>query len=368
MLIAFFACKGLNRGIEEPIDQLEESDPLAAIADIDTLIKWQNWAMASDEGLWEGDTSHNVRLSLVQTYGGEEETAPPFFSVKCMQVSGDTLFIADRARECLVCMNSSGEVFWEFGDSGEGPGHFSRIGPISVSGNWVAVCSIDGDKVELVSRSGESIRSISIQNPLYVEAISTDTFAVISKAEPGGDIHLFDINGDHLFSFGDCAWVAGEHIQRSTNAYSALLIGNRYLVVNHFFEYGIAVFDLQERQLVTEFARIHPSGNLPTSSLNELEDGYVAGTYFFLLGKVFTGPEGAINVKLDAIQRDGSVISSRTTIGPAPVTVIDRYSLAGDYLDSYCIPIPNCTVFRYSSPYLFVAQSSTGTIYQFLVE
>ena len=79
-------------------------------------------------------------------------------------------------------MNSSGKVFWEFGDSGEGPGHFNRIGPIAVSENWTAVCSTDGNKVELVSRSGESIRAISIQNTLYVEAISTNTFAVISRA------------------------------------------------------------------------------------------------------------------------------------------------------------------------------------------
>ena len=83
---------------------------------------------------------------------------------------------------------------------------------------------------------------------------------------------------------------------------------------------------------------------------------------------MFIGPEGVINVRLEAIQKDGSVINSRTTIGPAPVTVIDRYSLTGEYLDSYCIPLPNCTDFAYSDPYLYVSQSYTGTIFQFIIE
>ncbi len=83
---------------------------------------------------------------------------------------------------------------------------------------------------------------------------------------------------------------------------------------------------------------------------------------------MFIGPEGAINIRLDAIQKDGSVISSRTTIGPASVTVIDRFNLAGEYLDSYCIPLPNCTEFRYSDPYLYVSPPYTGIVFQFKIE
>lgn len=343
-------------------------DPLTLIADSDTLAKWQDWAMRSDEGLWENNPAHSVQLPLVRTYGCEDNPDPPFYSVNWMQVSGDTLFIADRARECLVCMNSAGEVLWEYGAPGEGPGHFTRIGPIAVSDSWLAICNIDGDRVELITRSGELIEIFNIMNPLYVEAINLETFAVLSIAEAGGDVHLFDIDSGYLTSFGECPWQGGEFIQRSTNAFSAQCIDDRYLIVNHFFEYKIVVFDVFEKELVTEFVRIHPSGSLPSSSVSMREDESIAGIFFFLLGKMFIGPEGAINIRLDAIQKDGSVISSRTTIGPAPVTVIDRYNLAGEYLDSYCIPLPNCTEFRYSDPYLYVSQSCTGTIFQFKIE
>jgi len=324
--------------------------------------------MESDTGLWENDSTHTVRLALVQTYGGEDNPDPPFFSVKWMQVSGDTLFIADRVRECLVCMNSCGEVLWEYGEPGEGPGHFTRIGPIAVSDTWIAVCNIEGDRVELLTRSGELTEVFSILNPLYVEAINSDCFAVISKQASGGDVHLFDINDGYLTSFGECPWQGGEFIQRSANAFSAVCLSNRYLVVNHFFEYTIVVFDVLEEEMVTGFARNHPSGSLPSSSVTRYDDGYISGTFYFVLGKMFTGPEGAINIRLDAIQKDGTVINSNTTIGPAPVTVIDRYSLAGEYLDSYCIPLPNCSAFAYSAPYLYAAQSYTGTIFQFKVK
>jgi len=360
-------CKGFDPNSETAIDSHIETidDPLTLIADSDTLAKWEDWAMRSDEGQWENDPSHNVQLTLVHTFGGEENLDPPFYSVKWMQVSGDTLFIADRARECLVCMNSAGEVLWEYGARGEGPGYFNRIGPIAVSDSWLAICNIDGDRVELITRSGELIEVFNIMNPLYVETIDPETFAVLSIAEAGGDVHLFDINTGHLASFGECPWQGGEFIQRSTNAFSAQCINNRYLIVNHFFEYRIVVFDVFEEELIAEFVRNHPSGSLPSSSVSMREDESIAGIFFFLLGKMFIGPEGAINIKLDAIQKDGSVINSRTTIGPAPVTVIDRYNLTGEYLDSYCIPLPNCTEFRYSDPYLYVSQSYTGTVFQF---
>jgi hypothetical protein len=363
-------CKDVDSNSEAISDSRIEAidDPLTLIADTDTLAKWQDWAMRSDEGLWENDPAHCVQLTLVQTFGGEDNPVPPFYSVKWMQVSGDTLFIADRARECLVCMNSAGEVLWEYGAPGEGPGCFCRIGPIAVSDSWLAICNIDGDRIELITRSGELIEVFNILNPLYVETIDPETFAVLSIAEAGGDVHLFDINSGYLTSFGECPWQGGEFIQRSTNAFSAQCIDDRYLIVNHFFEYRIVVFDVFEEELVAEFVRNHPSGSLPSSSVSMREDESIAGIFFFLLGKMFIGPEGAINIKLDAIQKDGSVISSRTTIGPAPVTVIDRYNLTGEYLDSYCIPLPNCTEFRYSDPYLYVSQSNTGTIYQFIIQ
>ncbi len=363
-------CKGFDPNSESVNNSHIETidDPLTLIADSDTLAKWENWAMRSDEGQWENDPSHKVQLTLVQTFGGEENPDPPFYSVKWMQVSGDTLFIADRIRECLVCMNSDAEVLWEYGEPGEGPGCFSRIGPIAVSESWLAICNIDGDRVELITRSGELVEVFSIMNPLYVQAIDQNTFAVLSKAEAGGDVHLFDVDSGYLTSFGECPWQGGEFIQRSTNAFSAQCIDNRYLIVNHFFEYNIVVFDMFEEELVTEFVRNHPSESLPASSVTNFEDGGISGTFYFLLGKIFIGPEGTINVKLAAIQKDGSVISSRTTIGPAPVTVIDRYNLTGEYLDSYCIPLPNCTEFRYSDPYLYVSQSYTGTVFQFIMD
>jgi hypothetical protein len=364
------ACQDSDQYREETaiLNEGEINGTLAIVTDLDTLQKWQDWAMSSDEGLWKNDPSQKITMTLLRTYGGEDNPNPQFFTVKWMEVSGDTLFISDRARECLVCMNSDGEVLWEYGEPGEGPGHFTCIGSIAVSDSWIAVCNTIGDRVELISRAGEPIDTYSLMNPLCVVTVSDEEFVVLSRAEYGGDIHLYNIHEGHTASFGECPWPGGEVTSRSTNEYSAVCVDTRYLVMNDFYTYRLFLFDLDEQELISSFIREHPSGNLPVSSMTQMDDGSVSGLFFFVLGKLFVCPCGVINIKLAAIQKDGTVISSRETIGPAPVTIIDRYSMNGEYLDSYCIPLPNCTEFRYSEPYLYVAQSNTGTIYQFSVD
>lgn len=344
------------------------SEESVFLAEEDTVLKWQEWAMSSSDGLWENSPPHSFELEYLRSYGGEDNPVPQFFTVNWMEVSGDTLFISDRARESLVCMNSDGEVLWEYGEPGEGPGHFTYIGPVAVSDSWIAVCNIRGDRVELITREGELIESYSIRNPLFVVKISEHEFAILSRAESGGDIHLFDVESGHITSFGECPWPGGDFTSWSANEYSAVLVDERYVVMNDFFTYGIYIFDLEQRILINDFIREHPSGDLPENIMTMNDDGSISGMFFFLLGKLFLGPEGCINIKLAAIQKDGSVISSRETIGPAPVTIIDRYDLNGDYLDSYCIPIPSITDIRCSDTYLYAAQANTGTIYLFEVK
>ncbi|MBD3278242.1 MAG: hypothetical protein GF388_08080, partial [Candidatus Aegiribacteria sp.] len=237
------------------IDQPNTTDEAIFLAEEDTVSKWQQWAMSSTDGLWEDDPTHSVEIEFVRSYGGENNPVPQFFTVNWMEVSGDTLFISDRARECLVCMNSDGEVLWEYGESGEGPGHFNYIGPVAVSDSWIAVCNIRGDRVELITRAGELIETYSIRNPLFVVRISEHEFAILSRAEPGGDIHLFDIENGHITSFGECPWPGGEFTSWSANEYSAVLVDERYLVMNDFFTYNILVFDVEERTLMNEFIR-----------------------------------------------------------------------------------------------------------------
>lgn len=105
----------------------------------DTLGKWSRWAMRTDEGLWEDDETRAINLELICTYGGEDMMNPPFYKVNSMHLTGDTLLITDQAQEALICIDLDGTVLWQYGEEGEGPGHFTYVGPSDSASDWIAV-------------------------------------------------------------------------------------------------------------------------------------------------------------------------------------------------------------------------------------
>lgn len=75
LMLAFIGC-GSDSGIE-PIDSAA-TDSVDYLCHPDTLDKWSEWAMRTDEGLWEDDADRSVNLEL-------------------------------------ICMSVDGPIFWEYG-------------------------------------------------------------------------------------------------------------------------------------------------------------------------------------------------------------------------------------------------------------
>ncbi len=161
---------------------------------LDTLEKWTAYVQSSDEGLWEDDPDHSLILGRVAALGGENDLSPPFYDPLYIHVISDTLLIADQATQELVCMNSSGELFWKAGDIGEGPGHFHGIGTMANAGNLIAVANTGLDRIDIFTCSGEFSRTISIQSPEDLIGVSDSTIIVLSGTEPNGDVHLVNLN------------------------------------------------------------------------------------------------------------------------------------------------------------------------------
>jgi hypothetical protein len=322
----------------------------------DTLEKWTAWAMRSDEGLWEGNPEHSVTLELVTTYGGEYLMNPPFYKVNWMHVTGDTLFVSDQAQETLICLNLDGTVYWSYGDEGEGPGHFCCIGGIDTGSDWVAVCNIYGERVEILSRNGERINMISVSNPQDVIALSDSTIAVLSKAESGGNVHVYQLPDSLLYSFGRPEWT--HRGIRANRDLAGMLVGET-LVVTSAFCNQIFFFDLEDKIVSDNFAREYPT---------EYETTH-GGVAWSVMGRPFLGFDSTICVELPAFSADAEFKVTNIPFEEwAPVTVIDRYDYTGNYLDSFCIPIRGGSHCIYSEDdELFVRQYSTSTIYRFKV-
>ena len=328
----------------------------------DTLTKWKTWAMRTDDGLWENETGHTIQLNLVQIYGGENLIDPPFFRLNWLSISGDTIFISDQAQEAIVCMGIDGTVHWTYGEEGEGPGHFCRILATDCSENWIAVCNVYGERIELLSRAGELIRIFSISNPQDVITINDTTFAVLSKSEPGGDVHIFHIEHGLQFSFGEAPW--SHHGKRANRDLNGLLIGEQLAVLSRFGN-QLFFYDLEDKTVSDDFSRIYPTSFKGTEVFTDDNGAVTGGLAYLVMGNFFTGPEGKINVGLMPFAPDGSFRTSGND-PYGPVTIMDRYDNDGIYLDSYCIPVSGAFFFEYSCEHgLFVYKSATGTLYRF---
>ena len=322
----------------------------------DTLEKWRQWAMRTDEGLWENDPAHSIRLELIQTYGGEEEIEPPFYRINWIHVSGDTIFISDQAQEALVCMGLDGTVYWKYGESGEGPGHFCWIGATDTGSDWIAVCNTNGDKVEILSRDGQRMSIINISNPQDVITLTDTTIAILSKAESGGDVHVYQLPDTHLYSFGEAPWT--HYGLRAEKDLWGLTSDNRLLITSRFCN-QIFFYDFESKTVSEDIARLYPTEYLVTGN----------GLAWFVLYNPFIGPENMLNVCIPAFTKDAGFRKGGISFDDlCSITIVDRYGYNGEYLDSYVIPVRDVRFCAFSPEFgLFVVQWSTGTIFRFSV-
>jgi hypothetical protein len=351
IIVTSFAC---SNGRSEDNDTT--SDLTDYLVHPDTLDKWATWAMRTDDGLWEYNPEHSVNLELVSTYGGEDLLNPPFYKVNWMHITGDTLFVSDQAQETLVCMGLDGSFYWSYGEEGEGPGHFCYIGGIDTGSGWVAVCNTYGDRVEILNRSGERISLITVSNPQDVIALSDSTIAVLSKAEHGGNVQVYQLPDSLLYSFGRPEWTHSGI--RANSDLAGMLVGDTLIVTSRFCN-QIFFFYLEDRTVSDNFAREYPTEYETTRG----------GVAWSVMGQPFLGIDSTICVELSSFSADAEFKVTNIPFEEwAPVTIIDRYDYTGNYLDSFCIPVRGGSHCIYTDDdELFVRQYSTSTIYRFKV-
>ncbi len=306
---------------------------------LDTLSKWKLYAESSDNGLWEGDSAHNLLLDRVAILGDEEDLTPPFFNALYLHIVGDTLMIADQSTQELVCMRPNGEILWKAGESGEGPGHFHGIGTIASAGDWISVANTGLGRIDFFSTSGVFTTTISIETPEDLIALSDSTLAVLSGTQQGGVIHIIHVDSGHIRSFGEIEEDPEMTLDsRFKDNLRGVFIPPDLLAFVSRYEHRLYIFNIETEEPVFAGVRDLPSEpSKPYRRYNE-ETGIQSTVMFPSVGGIFRGPEGMINVVVDEYQNDGSLLHGNRYINYAPVTIIDRYDSNGQYLDSYCLP------------------------------
>ena len=337
----------------------------------DTLIKWEQYVESTADGPWQSQTEHIVSLDRIRVFGGEECLDPPFYIPQFIDICNDTIVVIDTATESVVCIDTTGAVLWRFGGLGEGPGYFMGIGSVSIGDSLIAVVNSGHSTVDLLSRDGQLDRILScVNNPQNALFLRDGRLVIFSKLSPGGDAHIVDIGADSvLCSFGDGQWSQLYALNSSIYDIYAAEFPPHHIAYLSQYECKLVICDLRDYSHIVVPTRALPFAVTPPEVVVEGNSRY--GTHYPLYGALFEGPEGEICVCLHTIKRDGTMIGSGTeTEQRAPVTPVDRYSLTGEYLDSFILPDSIIMRTRYSDQIGLIAsvQYNEGKVILYRVD
>ncbi|MCD4777208.1 MAG: hypothetical protein K8S15_14315 [Candidatus Aegiribacteria sp.] len=307
---------------ENPAPETEAFETETAVEQPDTLSQWVSWAEESGDGLWE-DGSHRFQLIETEVYGGQE--MPPFYNVEGFSLKGDTMYVSDPADQSLVAVSlTTGEQLWKAGEPGEGPGHFNGIGEVAAGNSRIAVCDMFNNRISLLSPSGEFMVDILIQCPFDV-LWKGDTLFALSLAEEK-PLNMYSIQGEFLGSCGELPEELKFLSYINRHLHGVLTPDGSVLVISRFLS-GIWRIDpvTGTTELFTE--TVFPQGEI----INDLQ----SGAWMVLCRDVFIGPDGMVNVILPMFTKEGGKLSDGGE--PQETTVIHRYNMEGEYLDSWVL-------------------------------
>jgi hypothetical protein len=347
-------------------DVVSISDSLSALHD--TLDKWESYMESSSDGIWEDSIQYSFELERTTQLGGEYCANPPFYNPWFVVMTGDTLLVVDEATQSLVCMDTTGTVFWKFGEAGEGPGYFAGIGQVDVYGDTIAVINNGLSFIELLDREGVLIERLSIARPQDIEFIDSRNLLVFSKDQPGGDVHLLDTRNDSVIcSFGDGEWEYWPTSGARYEIWGEFISPDKVAYISHF-EKKLVFASIVDHTSYHTNVRNLPFTITPHGYHIDEENNTRTDIAFPLYRSMFIGPSGQINIVFCNLMADGNMYGPGNTQDRPPVTVVDRFNFDGEYLDSYCIPDSSINCVYYNGDgYMLGIQSPTGTIYGYRI-
>ncbi|PIE53637.1 hypothetical protein CSA37_00280 [Candidatus Fermentibacteria bacterium] len=298
---------------------------------------WISYFESSDNGLWENDTLKHItykREGHLSTSSGEEVSV---FRPYSMCVYDGNIYITDAGVYQIVALDEGYSELWRAGDQGEGPGHFTMMTSLAATKDFVLALNSGLSRVEVFDReTGDYSHSFQFMGAEDIITIDDSTVAIGSRMNSDGDIHIVDVHGDILQSFGVTETLEYHNIPRSDLMRLAYDSNGRICIFNRY-EGRLAIYDIDSEECIYRGSRSYPSEPRGPLSLIS-ENGEERQVYFPIGGNVFLGYENTINVVLCNVMQDRSFISDPEYLDYAPVTLIDRYNWEGSYLDTYCLP------------------------------
>lgn len=291
----------------------------------DTLSAWRTWAESSDDGLWCGEK--RVNLEYIREFTGEE--GDNYFIANDIAINRGKIYITDRCNSRISCINADdGSTLWTFGEPGEGPGHFSFMGHVAVSSSVVYVGNMMNGRIEILSQNGEYVDNIPIMWP-YDIILMNDTTLIVMSLSTESIINLYDAGTNEFRrSFGQWETKHEENIMGVPRNLLSCALGDSLIGVASCYESTVRIFNIFTEEMIVEFSRnlpFDPSGGRGRGSVELLD--------------IYAMNDSVLCVLLPhKVTWDKEMLTLDTYDEMAEITVCDRYSINGDYLDSFIFP------------------------------
>jgi hypothetical protein len=305
----------------------------------DTIFKWNSFVMSSTPtAIHPLEYQPSVRLLDIIGGDGIAVEDMPFYLPGYIATTGDTLVISDISAEKLISMKMDGTINWSIGGQGEGPGYFHGIGRLEILNDNIYVCNNRNTRVDIISIEGVYKESISIMRPQNVIAANDSLIVIISKQEPGGDCHIYNVNTSVIeYSFGNGNW----HELLRNNPGIGAVYGECF--ADSFIVYGAQeqtecyIYNIYSGTYVSTLTRELPSVPFQPETIEQ--NGRRVTVYVPITSDLFISPDNCINVVFPTYLCGGKFMEPLDSeYDFAPVTIIDKYSFDGEYLYSYSLP------------------------------
>jgi len=332
---------------------VDESDADAVVSPEQAeLQEWKDWAESSDEPA--GYSGGDVHLELFQRISGEG--TGNYFNPATIATDGEILLVTDQSQDKLFCFNLDDTLdVWSLGEPGEGPGYFSQIGHVAVIDPTIYAGNMHNSRIDCISTGGEFLDGIPFVSPFDL-AVMNDTLLVAVSLAESDFITVFDTrSNDKLWSFGEWETSLEFNIVSSNRNMFSCVLGDSILAVGSFYESMVRFYNIYTMELVDEFYRDVPF-DIPFNDPGRLNIHIVDICAFDDTTLVVILPP-LTNEKTQVTSLDDDI---------AEISICDRYSIHGEYLDSFIVP-ENVLEMAVIDKRLWVANPLESTVSEYII-
>jgi hypothetical protein len=289
-------------------------------------------------------------LLLQEEFRITDEQGDFFFeSPKNFKIAPDgSIFIQDE--EQLLKFSAEGKFLKNLFRKGQGPGELERLLDYIFSGNEIIVFQNWPGKIMCMDMEGKLLGEVKPEKPLsMLIACYKDRYIMAHNSPPklekkGTEPEIIDIDWKIMEVLDDgkveevgpvfpAKWFA-QRLEKVMIAnyivdLSAEKCGEKWLAVHHTQDYGIAIFDLDSKQVVRRFTRKYKTVKMEKEK-KEDPDSQV---------RTLEPPVDDANDIQKLFVNNGKILAMTSTIEKGKGVLVDVFNKEGEFIDNFYLPI-----------------------------